>query len=64
MNARPIMTEKEVLELIGYGRTSLWKMRRSGTFPAPIDSGLRAVRFRRSEVEAWINGDWQTKGKA
>ena len=52
-----ILREPEVLALIGLSRTSLWRRRQAGDFPAPVrlgGRGSRAVGWRRADVERWL----------
>lgn len=52
-----ILRLPEVLAMTGLSRSSLYRRINSGDFPAPILLGgddSRAVGWRRSEVEAWI----------
>ena len=54
---RAILREPEVLALIGLSRTSLWRRRQAGDFPAPVrlgGQGSRAVGWRREDVERWL----------
>ncbi|WP_145702572.1 helix-turn-helix domain-containing protein [Azospirillum baldaniorum] len=50
-----LMTEMEVRDMLGIGRTTFWRMRRQGGFPTPINMGTRSLRFRRHDVEAWVS---------
>jgi len=45
---------KEVIEVTGLSRTTVWRLGRDGQFPKSrqISPGRRA--FLRSEIEAWI----------
>ena len=49
-----ILRVKDILEKLRISRSTLHRMRRSGTFPAPIKLGCRCVGWHKSEVEAWI----------
>ena len=49
-----ILRVKDVLATLNIGRTSLWRWRRSGSFPAPIQLGARMIGWQRSEVEQWL----------
>ena len=52
-----LLTTAEAARLAGVGERTLWSWSRSGISPAPvkIGVGLRpAVRYRRSEILAWI----------
>jgi prophage regulatory protein len=47
-----------VVEVTGVSRTTLWRLRQTGQFPAPVrlgGSNTRAVGWLRSDVEAWIH---------
>ena len=53
-----ILRTAEVLVATGLGRTTLWRRVKSGDFPAPIrlgGAGSRAVGWRRTEIQAWID---------
>lgn len=43
----------KVAERLGISVVTLWRMRRRGDFPPPLRIG-RAVAWRESELEAWI----------
>ena len=50
-----LLTAKEVLVMTGYkSRTTLWRRVKSGEFPAPIALSANATRWKREEVEAWV----------
>ena len=44
----------------GLGRSSIYALEASGTFPKRVAIGPRAVAWRESEIQAWINSR-QTK---
>ena len=44
----------EVLARCGLSRSSLYRMMRDGSFPEPLKVGVRAVRWRESEIEGWL----------
>ncbi|MCY4648777.1 MAG: AlpA family phage regulatory protein [bacterium] len=46
-----------VVAATGLSRTTLWRLRQTGEFPAPVrlgGDGSRAVGWLRSDIEAWI----------
>lgn len=47
--------ESELLKLIPFSSTHLWREVSIGQFPAPIRIGARAVAWKLSEVRAWID---------
>lgn len=49
-----ILRKPRVLTIIGLGNTSLYEAIKRGDFPAPVKLGVRAVGWRRSDVEAWL----------
>ena len=54
MNSR-IIRWPEVHAKVGYCRTNIYYLVKSGDFPAPIKLGARAVGWLECEVEAWID---------
>ena len=54
--ANRLLTMKEVRELTSLGETKLREMIDAGKFPRAKQVGPRAVRWRMSDVEAWIEG--------
>lgn len=44
----------EAIRLTSYSRSSIWRAIRAGTFPTPLRIGSRAIAFRLSELEKWI----------
>ncbi|GAA6205386.1 AlpA family transcriptional regulator [Thalassotalea sp. SU-HH00458] len=46
---------KEVMEITGLGRSSIYKFISEGAFPQSISLGERAVAWELSEVEEWIS---------
>ena len=52
-NAR-LLRLREVLARCGLSRSSLYRKMRDGSFPTPLQVGVRAVRWRESEVEHWL----------
>jgi prophage regulatory protein len=49
-----ILRKPRVLEIVGIGNTSLYDLLKRGEFPRPIRLGVRAVGWRRSDVNAWL----------
>ena len=49
-----ILRKPRVLALIGIGNTSLYAAIKRGDFPAPVKLGVRAVGWRRSDIENWL----------
>ena len=49
-----LLTCEEVEHRVRLSRSSLYRKIRKGTFPASIQIGERAVRWREDEIVAWI----------
>ena len=49
-----MLRREEVEERVGISRSAIYRLMRAGEFPAPQRVGLRAVRWRESDLEAWL----------
>lgn len=49
-----ILRAREVQELTGLSRTTIWRMERKGEFPARVPLSAGSVGWRLSEVEGWM----------
>ena len=45
---------RQVLEMIGVSRTTLWRMVQAGVFPRPVHITERNRGYERETVEAWM----------
>ena len=45
---------RQVLEMIGVGRTTLWKMVQAGSFPRPVRITERSSGYLLDSVEQWM----------
>lgn len=46
---------KQLQEVVGLRRSAIYDRIQSGTFPAPVSLGGKAVAWPASEIEAWID---------
>ena len=54
--SRRLLRPKEVMALMGWSRTTLWRRVRAGEFPAPVSTGANSTAFYEDEVnEAQAN---------
>ena len=53
MNDR-LLRRREVEELTGLSRASIYRLMRSGRFPLPVRVSDTAVRWKASDITAWI----------
>jgi prophage regulatory protein len=46
---------KEVKDICGLGRSSIYKFMNEGSFPQSISLGERAIAWELSEIEEWVS---------
>lgn len=63
-NSDKILRRPAVQSLTGLSRTGIWRYVQAGSFPAPIQLGPRAIGWRASEVQAWIESRPRARGTA
>lgn len=49
-----ILRRKQVEARTGLSRSTIYDFIKAGTFPAPVSLGSRAVGWRSSDVEEWL----------
>ena len=49
-----ILRAKEVKEITGLSRTTLWRLENKGDFPQRVSLGVGSVGWRYSEVKDWL----------
>ena len=49
-----LLRRREVSKVTGIGRSSIYRLMQHGDFPRPVRVGPAAVRWRESEVNAWV----------
>lgn len=50
-----ILKAPEVIEMTGLSRTTIWRMEKTGQFPARVSLGVGSVGWRESEVKIWLS---------
>ncbi|EAN1938451.1 AlpA family transcriptional regulator [Salmonella enterica] len=45
----------EVIRRTGFGKTWIYTLIKTGRFPSQVKTGVRAVAFIESEIDAWID---------
>jgi prophage regulatory protein len=48
-----ILRLPEVMRLTGLGRSTIYRLLAVGQFPSPVQLSVRAVGWRRSDVDHW-----------
>jgi prophage regulatory protein len=51
-----ILRRPEVQKITGLSRSHLYLLIQQGNFPSPVKLGERAVGWRHSDVQEWIDG--------
>ena len=51
-----LLTWRQVSDKLGVGKTTLYRMVKSGHVPEPVRLGPRTARWREDEVDAYIAG--------
>lgn len=54
MNDR-LLRRRQVEEITGLARSTIYRLMKDGTFPRPIRVAPGAVRWRLSDIEAWLD---------
>lgn len=49
-----LLTWQEVYNRIGLSRTVIWRLRRSGKFPQPIELATRRLLWRKADIDQWM----------
>jgi prophage regulatory protein len=64
MNNHLLLKPEEVAAEIGVHQKTLYRMVVKGEFPEPLNLGHRTKRFRRADVEAWVESKaWKPRRK-
>ena len=50
-----ILRRKDVEAMIGLSRSTIYKLISQDMFPKPVQLGTRAVGWRLSDIEDWLN---------
>ena len=54
MDTEYLIDRTEVEKRVGLTRSSIYDAMRKGNFPLPLKVGPKAVRWRTSDIEAWV----------
>ena len=49
------MRRKDVEEMTGLSRSTIYRQVSAGKFPAPVKTAARAVTWKREDIEKWID---------
>ena len=62
-NPEVLLTRRAVERCTGLSCSNIYKKMRAGSFPASVKVGTRNVRWRESEIRAWIDSRPQSNGE-
>ena len=55
MDTEYLIDRTEVEKRVGLTRSSIYDAMRRGSFPLPLKVGPKAVRWRATDIEAWVD---------
>ena len=58
-----LLRRRQVEEITGMSRSSIYKMMQNGEFPRPVKIGPTAVRWRASDIRAWVESRAVARGE-
>ena len=58
-----LLRRRQVEELTGLSRSTVYKMMQNGEFPRPVRIGPAAVRWRASDITAWMESRPVARGE-
>ena len=63
MNDIELLTRQQVEKILGIRRSTIYKLMRQGKLPTPITISRGCVRWKKSELEDWINSRPKATGE-
>ena len=57
-----LLTITEVQRRTGMARSTIYYLMRKGQFPIPLKAGGRIVRWKETEIDAWIDSRPRAEG--
>ena len=58
-----LLRRRQVEEITGMSRSSIYKLMQNGEFPRPVKIGPTAVRWRASDITAWVESRPVARGE-
>ncbi|MFB9126538.1 AlpA family phage regulatory protein [Paraburkholderia dipogonis] len=49
-----ILRLRDVMQIVGVGKTSIYQWMKLGSFPRQVRLGSRAIGWHAQEIEAWL----------
>ena len=57
-----LLTRREVESRCRISKTTVYRLAQIGAFPAPVKVGIKAVRWRESEIAEWLASRERSRG--
>ena len=57
-----LLRRREVERITGMSRSSIYRLMQSGGFPRPVRVGPSAVRWKESDITAWVESRPEATG--
>lgn len=54
MNNKLVYRMKDLTQVLGLGKSTLYEMINAGDFPCPIELGPNSVGWPSEEIQAWV----------
>lgn len=58
-----LLTSEELAKILDVRVTTVRNLAAQGKIPSPLRIGRRALRWRASDIEAFLQGRWQPEGE-
>ena len=58
-----LLRRRQVEEITGMGRSSIYRLMQEGEFPRPVRIGPAAVRWKASDITAWMESRPVARGE-
>lgn len=49
------ISQKEITQKLGISLVTLWRLRRAGSFPEPVQISARRLGWRQDDIEKYLN---------
>lgn len=57
-----LLLSHEVFEVTRLSPSTIYRHIRAGRFPPPIPTGAEHRRWRRADIQSWLDGQWSRTG--
>lgn len=54
LQCRALLRQREVVQLVGFDVSTIYRKIKTGNFPRPVNIGERSVRWRSDDIREWL----------